>query len=69
VRNRDQWIALVLDDRLLTNPTIDFRQFPNGIDGRNGLQLDTEPRDPAVVAAQLMTPLPPLQVVPAAGDG
>ena len=69
VRDRDQWIALVLDDRLLSNPTIDFQQYPSGIDGRNGLQLDTEPRDPAEVAAQLMTPLPPLQIAPAPGSG
>ncbi|HTI32205.1 MAG TPA: hypothetical protein VL422_00930 [Miltoncostaea sp.] len=67
--NRVRWIAIVLDDRLLSTAAIDYRQFPVGIDGRNGIGFDDEPGRDAVIAAQIMTPLPALQVAPAPGSG
>jgi SecD/SecF fusion protein len=34
-----QHIAIVLDDRIASVPFIDFRQVPDGIDGREGAQI------------------------------
>lgn len=34
-----QSFAIVLDGQLISNPTVDFRQYPNGIDGSNGAQI------------------------------
>ena len=34
-----QHIAIVLDDRIVSTPFIDFRQVPDGIDGRDGAQI------------------------------
>jgi hypothetical protein len=69
LRGRSSALVIAVDHRLLTKATIDFNDYPNGIDGRNGFQILMEDADPAVLAAQLMTPLPPLRVAPAPGDG
>jgi hypothetical protein len=50
--------GVVLDGVVIADPAIDYRQYPTGIDGRNGLELVPSLRDPAVVAAQIATPLP-----------
>ena len=34
-----QHIAIVLDDRIVSTPFIDFRHVPDGIDGRRGAQI------------------------------
>lgn len=34
-----QSFAIVLDGRIISNPTVDFRQYPNGISGNNGAQI------------------------------
>jgi hypothetical protein len=34
-----QHLAIVIDDRILSVPYIDFRQAPNGIDGAEGVQI------------------------------
>ncbi len=35
-----QHFAIVLDNELVSSPTIDFNQYPEGIDGRNGSQIE-----------------------------
>jgi len=35
-----QHFAIVLDNELVSSPTIDFQQYPEGIDGRNGSQIE-----------------------------
>ncbi|MGI9539066.1 MAG: protein translocase subunit SecD, partial [Miltoncostaeaceae bacterium] len=35
----NQRFAIVLDGEIISNPTVDFRDFPTGIDGRNGAQI------------------------------
>ena len=35
-----QHFAIALDNELVSSPTIDFRQYPEGIDGRNGSQIE-----------------------------
>ncbi|MDQ3722596.1 MAG: protein translocase subunit SecD [Actinomycetota bacterium] len=35
-----QHFAIVLDNELVSSPTIDFQQYPDGIDGRNGSQIE-----------------------------
>ena len=37
--NANQHFAIVLDDELISTPYIDFRQNPDGIDGRTGSQI------------------------------
>jgi SecD/SecF fusion protein len=37
--NANQHFAIVLDDELVSTPFIDFRQNPDGIDGRTGSQI------------------------------
>lgn len=34
-----QHIAIVLDDRIVSTPFIDFQQVPDGLDGRDGAQI------------------------------
>jgi SecD/SecF fusion protein len=36
----NQHFAIVLDDELVSTPQIDFRKLPDGIDGRNGAQIE-----------------------------
>ena len=38
---RQQHFAIVLDDRILSIPFIDYRHVPDGIDGRRGMQIST----------------------------
>jgi SecD/SecF fusion protein len=38
-QDANQHFAIVLDDELVSTPYIDFRQNPDGIDGRNGSQI------------------------------
>jgi hypothetical protein len=57
----NQHLALVVDDRILSVPFIDYRQVPNGIDGTRGGQIssDLTPADARILAAVLSTgPLP-----------
>ena len=35
----DQSFAIVLDGQMITNPTIDYTQYPTGIDASNGAQI------------------------------
>jgi SecD/SecF fusion protein len=35
-----QHFAIVLDNELVSSPTIDFNKYPEGIDGRNGSQIE-----------------------------
>ncbi len=35
-----QHFAIALDNELVSSPTIDFNQYPDGIDGRNGSQIE-----------------------------
>ena len=35
-----QHFAIALDNELVSSPTIDYRQYPEGIDGRNGSQIE-----------------------------
>ncbi|MEA2142766.1 MAG: preprotein translocase subunit SecD, partial [Solirubrobacteraceae bacterium] len=35
-----QHFAIVLDNELISSPTIDFQTYPEGIDGRNGSQIE-----------------------------
>jgi SecD/SecF fusion protein len=37
--NADQHFAIVLDNELVSAPSIDFQEYPDGIDGRNGSQI------------------------------
>ena len=39
LRNNLQSFAIVLDGRIISTPTIDYRQYPNGISGGNGAQI------------------------------
>lgn len=39
LRQELQSFAIVLDGRIISNPTVDFRQYPNGISGNNGAQI------------------------------
>src|SRR4051794_2461396 len=39
-QNAFQHFAIVLDNELISSPFIDFQQNPNGIDGRNGSQIE-----------------------------
>jgi SecD/SecF fusion protein len=38
-RNYFQSFAIVLDGRILSSPTIDFTEYPNGISGDNGIEI------------------------------
>ena len=38
--NSLQHFAIVLDNELVSSPTIDFNQYPTGIDGRTGSQIE-----------------------------
>ncbi len=39
LRQQLQSFAIVLDGRIISNPTVDYRQYPNGISGNNGAQI------------------------------
>jgi SecD/SecF fusion protein len=39
LRNELQSFAIVLDGEIISNPTVDYQQYPTGIDGRNGAQI------------------------------
>jgi hypothetical protein len=57
----NQHLALVVDDRIMSVPYIDYRIAPEGVDGRQGAQIssDLTPRDAQILAAVLSTgPLP-----------
>jgi preprotein translocase subunit SecD len=56
-----QHIAIVIDDRIVSMPFIDFRQAPNGLDGSLGAQIadDLTPQAARRLASVLTTgPLP-----------
>jgi hypothetical protein len=38
-RGANQHLAIVIDDRIVSVPFIDYRQAPDGIDGSNGVQI------------------------------
>jgi hypothetical protein len=50
-------IAVVFDGTLIRRQTIDHRQFPEGLSGREGMEFAWDGRG-AVLAAQIATPLP-----------
>lgn len=39
LRNGLQSFAIVLDGKIISTPTVDFKQYPNGISGSNGAQI------------------------------
>jgi len=39
LRQELQSFAIVLDGKIISNPTVDYRQYPNGISGNNGAQI------------------------------
>lgn len=39
LRNGLQSFAIVLDGTIISTPTVDFKQYPNGISGNNGAQI------------------------------
>ena len=39
VQGQLQSFAIILDGEIVSNPTIDYKQYPFGIDGRNGAQI------------------------------
>ncbi|MBY0307812.1 MAG: protein translocase subunit SecD, partial [Phycisphaerales bacterium] len=38
-RGELQRFAIILDGQIVSNPTVDYREYPTGIDGRNGAQI------------------------------
>jgi len=63
----DAMFAVDLDGTEVTRARISVADYPNGIDGANGIDLLTDGPSPRVVAALLATPLPDLDVRPARG--
>jgi preprotein translocase subunit SecD len=60
-RGSNQHLALVIDDRIVSAPYIDYRQAPDGIDGSEGLQISggMTPETARTTAAVLSSgPLP-----------
>jgi hypothetical protein len=60
----NQHFAMVLDDQILSVPSIDFRQYPDGISGADGADITGfgSPQTARIVAAVLRYgPLPALQ--------
>ncbi|MBM3633782.1 MAG: protein translocase subunit SecD [Actinobacteria bacterium] len=39
LRQELQSFAIVLDGKIISNPTVDYRQYPSGISGNNGAQI------------------------------
>ena len=35
-----QRFAIILDGKIVSNPTVDYNDYPTGIDGRNGAQIE-----------------------------
>ena len=35
-----QRFSIILDGKIVSNPTVDFNDYPGGIDGRNGAQIE-----------------------------
>jgi hypothetical protein len=63
LQRRLQSFAVVVDDTLITSPTLDYTQFPAGIDGRNGLGIEIRPPlDAHAIAARLASGPLPLQL-------
>jgi preprotein translocase subunit SecD len=61
-RGRPQTFAIVVDDRVVSRPQIDYRQNPNGLSGSNGAQINgfagiQEARDFARAMASRPLPL------------
>jgi SecD/SecF fusion protein len=42
LKNELQRFAIILDGRIVSNPTIDYERLPTGIDGRNGAVIEGE---------------------------
>jgi hypothetical protein len=60
IRLKLQHVAVLLDEVLISVPSVDWRMYPIGIDGRNGMQVYLDPDgSPPIVAAVLDSgPLP-----------
>jgi hypothetical protein len=60
IRQKLQHLAVLLDGTLVSLPSVDWRAYPVGIDGRNGIEVDLDPDGaPRIVAAVLDSgPLP-----------
>lgn len=39
LQGEDQSFSIVLDGELISNPTVDYKQYPDGIDGNGGAQI------------------------------
>ena len=66
-----QHLAIVLDDRIVSVPFIDFRQAPDGIDGAAAMQIsgDLTPETARRVAALLNAGPLPADLVPETASG
>ncbi|HVH01279.1 MAG TPA: protein translocase subunit SecD [Miltoncostaeaceae bacterium] len=40
LQNQLQRFAIILDGKIVSNPTVDYNDYPAGIDGRNGAQIE-----------------------------
>ncbi|HMO00776.1 MAG TPA: protein translocase subunit SecD [Miltoncostaeaceae bacterium] len=40
LRNELQRFTIILDGTIVSSPTVDYNQYPNGIDGRNGAEIN-----------------------------
>jgi SecD/SecF fusion protein len=40
LKNQLQRFAIILDGEIVSNPTVDYNDYPAGIDGRNGAQIE-----------------------------
>jgi preprotein translocase subunit SecD len=55
--SRAQHFAIVLDGALVSTPSVDYKEFPNGIDTKPGVELVGAPKDLAVVLRSGELPL------------
>jgi hypothetical protein len=63
LQGRSQSFAIVVDGVLVSSPSLDYKQFPAGIDGRNGLGFEIRaPLDAKAIGARLATGPLPLQL-------
>ena len=40
LKGQDQRFSIILDGEIVSNPTVDYNDYPGGIDGRNGAQIE-----------------------------
>jgi SecD/SecF fusion protein len=64
IQGVNQSFAIVLDGELISNPTVDYQEFPLGIDPDNGaiIQGDFTPEEAQTLASQLNSGAIPIQL-------